>query len=115
MRDITDLFTVDGQGILVPDAPVTVQLTDIEGESARDRSGMLHRTVLRRVRSWEFTYGRLTEEERSYMQTLLMGEAAFRFVCPDGECLCCCRGWRMDYYDATQGQWQNFRFLVEEV
>ena len=62
MRDITELFTVDGQGILVPDAPVTVQLTDIEGESARDRSGMLHRTVLRRVRSWEFTYGRLTEE-----------------------------------------------------
>ena len=52
---MTDLFTIDGQEIPVPDAPVAVKLTDIEGECARDRSGMLHRTVLRRVKSWEFS------------------------------------------------------------
>ena len=114
MRDITELFTVDGQGILVPDAPVTVQLTDIEGESARDRSGMLHRTVLRRCKSWEFTYSRITDENRQYLLTLLT-PGVFPFTHPQGESTCYCKEVSADFHDATAGVWKNLRFRVEEV
>lgn len=114
MRATTDLFTVDGLGILVPDADVTVKFQDVEGESARDRSGMLHRTVLRRVRSWEFSYARLTRQERTYLLSLL-GPGVFRFTHPDGESLCVCKGSSAEYHDAPNHLWQNFRFRVEEV
>ena len=120
MRATTQLFMVDGQGILVPDADVTVTTTDVEGESLRDRSGVLHRSLLRRVTAWEFTYDTLTESERQYMLSLLTREAAFLFTHPgqDGQpqaTVCCCRSWSGDYHDATRGQWRNFRFRVEEV
>ena len=117
MREKTNLFLVDDQPILVPDADVTVTTTDVEGESLRDRSGVLHRSPLRRVTAWEFTYERLTDEERAYMQDLLMQEPAFRFTHPDAPeaTVCCCRGWSGDYHDASRGIWKNFRFRVEEV
>lgn len=114
MRAITELFTINGQGILVPDAPVTVKSTDIEGESARDRSGMLHRTVLRRVKSWEFSYDRLTQEERQYMLGLLT-QGTFPFQSPDGAYRGYCKGYAMDFADAGQGLWRSVRFTVEEV
>ena len=110
----TELFTINGKGIYVPDAPVTVTLTDIEGESARDRSGLLHRTVLRRVRAWEFSYGQLTEDQRAYLVQLLSA-GTFQWKYPDGEGLGFCRGWSADYYDAAARLWRNFRFRVEEV
>ena len=123
MRAITELFTLDGRGILTPDADVTVTTADVEGDSARDRSGVLHRAVLRRgVTAWEFTYDTLTDAERQYMLELLMGEAVFSFTHPgkadagkQETSLCCCRGWSMDYHDAARGQWRKFRFRVEEV
>ncbi len=111
---MTDIFTINGKPIPVPDAPVAVKYSDVEGESARDRSGMLHRTVLRRVRAWEFSYGRLKEEDRAYLAAALT-LGVFRFTHPEGECLCCCKGFSADYHDATAGIWKNFRFRVEEV
>jgi hypothetical protein len=114
MRAITELFTINGQGILVPDAPVTTKTTDVEGESARDRSGMLHRTVLRQVRTWEFTYRQLTEQERQYMLALLT-QGAFPFTHPGGQTVCYCKGHAMDYQDAQKGLWRNFRFQIEEA
>lgn len=111
---MTDLFTIDGQEIPVPDAPVAVKLTDIEGECARDRSGMLHRTVLRRVKSWEFSYQRLGEGDRAYLEALLI-PGVFQFAHPEGESLCCCKGIQGDYFDGVNGLWNNVRFRVEEV
>ena len=111
---MTDIFTLGGQPIPVPDAPVAVKCADIEGESARDRSGMLHRTVLRRVRTWEFSYGRLTDENRAYLESLLT-PGVFQFTHPEGACLCCCKGFSADFHDAAAGIWKNFRFRVEEV
>lgn len=114
MRAITELFTVDGQGILVPDADVTVTCTDVEGESVRDRSGMLHRCPLRRVTAWEFSYDTLSDQERTYMENLL-SQPVFPFTSPGRESVCYCKGISMDYHDAARGQWRNFRFRVEEV
>lgn len=113
MRQTTRLYSINGKGILVPDADVTVKSTDVEGESARDRSGMLHRTVLRQVKSWEFSYRQLSDEEMVYMKKLLT-PGVFSFTDPLGEALCCCRGYRIDHHN-TVGEWKNLRFLIEEV
>ena len=121
MRATTDIFALDGMGILVPDGDVTVTYSDIEGDSLRDASGWLHRAVLRRgVRTWEFCYDHLTQEERQYMLMLLRRKDNFSFTCPNdlGEpttAICCCRGWSADFHDAARGYWRNFRFRVEEV
>ena len=111
---MTDIFTINGQPIPVPDADVTVKITDIEGESARDRSGMLHRTVLRRCRSWAFSYCRLTEENRQYLLELLT-PGMFQFTHPQGESTCYCKEISSEFHDATAGIWHNLRFRVEEV
>lgn len=111
---MTDIFTIDGQPIPVPDADVTVKKTDVEGESARDRSGMLHRTVLKRVRSWAFSYRQLTGAQRTYLMELLK-PGVFQFTHPEGESLCYCKDISADFHDATADVWQNLRFRVEEV
>lgn len=121
MRATTELFTINGQGILVPDADVTVTTAEVLADSARDRSGTLHRTLLRRVTTWEFSYETLTDAERQYMLELL-DRHSFQFGHPGKldaaqreVTTCFCKGSAMDYHDASKGQWRNFRFRVEEV
>ena len=111
---MTDLFQIENQPIPIPDAPVTVTVTDIVGESARDRSGMLHRTVLRRCKCWEFSYRQLREAQRTYLLDILAANT-FLFAHPDGLSRCYCKDISADYHDATAGVWKNFRFRVEEV
>lgn len=116
MRPITELFTLDGQGIPVPDADVTVITSDVECDAVRDRSGVLHRAVLRpNVRAWEFSYDQLTDEERQQLLQLLSGKPLFPFTYPGGSATCYCSGTSAQYHDAAQGLWKNFRFRVEEV
>lgn len=114
MRAKTKLFTIGGQPILVPDADVTVEKTDIEGDRVRDRSGMLHRTVLRQVRAWEFSYSQLTDGERTYLAGLLEANP-FQFAHPEGKSTCYCKAISAELHDGTTGLWQNVRFRVEEV
>lgn len=114
MKERNQLYAIEGKGLPVPDANVTVKTTDVEGESARDRSGMLHRTVLRRVRAWEFSYRELCDEDRAYLMELLT-PGVFYFTHPQGESLCCCKGFRMDMHDLPRAMWQNVRFVIEEV
>ena len=111
---MTDIFTINGQPIPVPDADVAVKRIDIEGESVRDRIGMLHRTVLRQVRSWEFRYSRLTNENRQYLLNLLT-PGMFQFTHPQGESTCYCKEISSNFHDAAAGIWHDLRFRVEEV
>ena len=111
---MTDIFTINGKPIPVPDAPVAVKQADVEGESARDRSGMLHRTVLRRCKCWEFSYRQLREAQRTYLLDILAANT-FLFAHPDGLSRCYCKDISADYHDAIAGIWKNFRFRVEEV
>lgn len=114
MREKTNLFTIGGKPILVPDADVILKRTDVVGDSVRDRSGMLHRTVLRQVRSWEFFYSQLTTGERNYLVGILTA-GAIQFVHPEGKSICYCKEISAELHDANAGVWQNFRFRVEEV
>lgn len=114
MRAKTKLFTLAGQPILVPDADVDAKLTDIVGDSVRDRSGMLHRTVLRRVRSWTFRYRQLTNAERQYLLSILPA-GTFQFVHPEGKCTAFCQELTSRLHDGNTGLWQEVQFRVEEV
>ena len=49
MRPFYYDILVDGQPILVPDADITAEYTDLDSEeSGRDESGVMHRIVARR-------------------------------------------------------------------
>lgn len=114
MRAKTKLFTLAGKQILVPDAGVQATVTDVVGDSVRDRSGMLHRTVLRRVRGWTFRYSQLTNAEREYLLSILPA-GTFQFVHPEGKCTAYCQELTSLLQDGNSGIWEDVRFRVEEV
>lgn len=75
----TDLFLINGQPILVPDGDLSFAEEDVvSSDSGLDESGMYHRFVVQHnVKSWEFSYSRLTREEYAYMEGLLTGKKTF--------------------------------------
>ena len=66
MRATTELFTINGEPMLVPDAEVSMSYEDLDSaDSGRDESGVMHRIVTRyKVASWGFQYSGLNEEEK---------------------------------------------------
>lgn len=84
MRATTDLFLIDGQPMLVPDADMEISLEDIDAsDSGRDESAVMHRFVVRRgVGKWTFSYARMTKQEYGYMESLFAGKDSFQFTCP---------------------------------
>ena len=85
MRNVTNLFLIDGQPMLAPDENMRISVADVEAsDSGRDESGFFHRFAVRQgVGSWDFTYGSLTTEEYAYMERLFEGKETFRFTYPD--------------------------------
>ena len=77
----TDLFTIDGKPVLVPDGDLAFSAEDMESsDSGMDENGNYHRYVLRRnVPSWDFSYSRLSREEYAYMEGLFAGKDTFTF------------------------------------
>ena len=77
----TDLFTIDGKPVLVPDGDLVFSAEDMEAsDSGCDENGAYHRFVLRRkVQSWDFSYSRLTREEYAYMEGLFGNKDTFAF------------------------------------
>ena len=84
MRQTTELFTINGKPMLVPDEEVTVSYEDLDAEdSGRDETGVMHRIPLRyKVATWGFTYAHLTEEERQYLESLFPDAPTFVFGHP---------------------------------
>ena len=79
MRPFYYDILVDGQPILVPDADITAEYTDLDSEeSGRDESGVMHRIVARRgVLKMSVSYGVLSREEYLYMESLFTGKSEF--------------------------------------
>ena len=77
----TDLFTIDGEPVLVPDGDLAFSAEDMESsDSGHDENGAYHRYVLRRgVQNWEFSYSRLSREEYAYMEGLFGNKDTFTF------------------------------------
>lgn len=120
MRPITELFAVEGKGMLTPDEGVQMQFEDIDGASAgRDQKGFLHRAVVRRkVPSWTFTYNHLTDEERAYMENLFGDADTFSFTHPDridgtpAQTQCYRSRYGISWKSAVTGLWSGYSFTV---
>ena len=71
---LTELFTVNGQPMLLPDEGVGFSYEDIDRyDAGRDEQGFMHRKALRyKVGVWSFSYQFLTEEEKAELRRLLL-------------------------------------------
>lgn len=121
MRAKTNLFTVNGKPMLVPDQEVTVNYEDLDAsDSGRDESGVMHRFVVRyKVASWSFSYSHLTEEEKKYMESLFPASSTFSFGHPNRqdsskqETTTCYRSkYSLSWKNAATGLWSNYGFQI---
>ena len=121
MRAKTNLFQINGQPILVPDADVGVSYEDLDAaDSGRDESGVMHRVVVRyKVPSWSFTYDQLTEEEKRYLESLFPDEPTFVFTHPDRldasktvETECYRSKYGISWRNAVSGLWSGYSFNI---
>ena len=116
----TNLLLIDGQPMLVPDAGLPLSVEDMEAaDSGRDESGVLHRFVVRQgMKSWDFSYARLTGEEYAYMEGLFAWKSTFCFTYPsaaDGtpQQIEAYRGKHGILWDsAADGQFRNYQFRI---
>ena len=115
-----DEYLIDGLPVLVPDADVTMTCTDLDSsDSGRDESGVMHRFVVRHgVKTWEFTYNALTEQEYRYMQLALGGKDRFLFSYMEfgqrKETYAYCSNHAITYHDSRYGLFRNYKFTVIE-
>ena len=79
MRQFYYEILIDGKPILLPDADIAAEYTDLDSsESGRDESGVMHRIVMRRgVLKMVIPYGNLDREEYLYMESLFAGKSEF--------------------------------------
>lgn len=115
----TDLFTIDGEPILVPDGDLAFSAEDMESsDSGSDENGNYHRYVLRRnVQSWDFSYSRLSREEYAYMEGLFGGKDTFTFgfVAAHGikeEITAYRSKHSILWHCAADGQFRDYRFRI---
>ena len=80
----TELFTIDGQPMPVPDGDMALHIADIEAsDSGLDESGVRHCFLLRQgVKSWDFSYARLDRDAYGYLESLFAGKETFLFGYP---------------------------------
>lgn len=120
MRPFYYDFQIDKKPILVPDADLPIDGTDLDSdESGRDEGGYMHRFVLREgVKAWRFVYADLTREEYRYMQSLFKGKPEFRFDFRDEETgqPDSCTAHRAKYgiviHNAVTGHYKNYKFNI---
>lgn len=120
MRQKTDLFKINGQSLLAPDAGVSIGYEDLDhSASGRDEAGFMHRSVARyKVPYWEFSYGALTEQERQYMESLFPDAPTFVFTHPSRlqaqpeETVCYRSKYAISWRNARTGLWNGYSFRI---
>ena len=116
----TDLFTIDGKPVLVPDGDLAFSAEDMESsDSGWDENGIYHRYVLRRnVQSWDFSYSRLSREEYAYMEGLFGKKDTFTFgfISPHDGARQNIIAYRSKHsilwHCAADGQFRDYRFRI---
>ena len=123
MRQVTDLFLINGKPMLVPDEEIGVSYEDLDASDAgRDESGVMHRVVIRaKVGKWSFTYEHLTEAEKQYMENLFGNSATFLFTHPDRldasksvTSTCYRSKYSIAWRNVRNGLWSNYGFNIVE-
>lgn len=118
-RKLIEDFLIDNTPMLDPDAGVNMTSEDIEeGATGMDESGVMHRMVLYAdVKTWEFTYSTLTEEEFRYLRSLWKGKDMFQFTFTNDEgdretVNAYIKSMRTCYWSKRHGLYKNMRFTI---
>ncbi len=123
MNSTTWLYAINDKAMLTPDAGVQTEFADIMSyKSGRDEEGFMHRIVKRyKLGTWHFNYSALTQEEYSYMQSLLNAGETFRFTYPDpndpGQMKTTeayIEKYGISWFSAKRGLYRNLKFDVVE-
>ena len=118
--ELTELYQINGQPMVAPDAGVEMSFTDLDdAQSGRDESGYMHRIVVRqKVGVWNFVYSHLTREEYSYLLSILPTGGSFTFTYPteDGSrnTRAYLSGYSVVWQDARTGLYRNMKFSIIE-
>lgn len=114
-------FLIDDQPILMPDADITIEYTDLDtNESGRDESYVMHRIVARRgVKKWPLPYAVISRDEYLYMESLFKGKDTFtvKYRDHDGtlqECLCYRSNHSITVHNVRTGDYRNYKFNIIE-
>ena len=119
----TWLYAIDGKPLLVPDAGVQMQFTDLDSDdSGRDESGFMHRLIKRhKVGTWSFQYESLTQKAYSYMLSVLPQGGTFDFTYPDPRdpsqsktTKAYLSQYGITWHSARTGLYRNFKFDIIE-
>ena len=123
MRQTTNLFLINDQPMLVPDADIGFSYEDIDAADAgRDESGFMHRIMVRcKVGAWSFSYAHLTEPEKAYMEGIFGNAATFSFTRPDPvdssrsvTTKCYRSAYGISWRSARTGLWNGYSFKIIE-
>lgn len=123
MRQMTDLFLIDGEPMLAPDENLEMALEDVDApDSGRDESGFWHRFTMRKdVGKWTFTYANLTMDEYGYMEHLFANKTEFSFTYPchaEPVKKMVTKAYRtkhsINWCSAVTGHMRNYRFTIIE-
>ena len=82
---LSNMYLINGAAMPVPDQDVQMSFEDLDhADAGRDESGYMHRLVARyKVGTWDFTYSHLTQQEYSYLLSILPEAGNFVFSYPD--------------------------------
>ena len=123
MRATTDLFKINGMPMLPPDEDVSMSFEDLDAsDSGRDESGYMHRIVARyKVGTWSFEYAHITQEEYSYMLSVLPKSGTFTFTHPKQtdcasteDATAYCSKYSIVWHSARTKDYRNFKFNIIE-
>lgn len=123
MRATTNLFKIDGKPLIPPDSDVSLSFEDIDSsESGRDESAVMHRIVVRyKVGTWSFEFSHITQEEYTYMLSVLPKKPSFVFTHPTQEDCekaeeteAYCSKYGIVWHSARTKDYRNFKFNVIE-
>lgn len=124
MRSYSDIYKINGKSILVPDAPLQISYDDmLSPDSANDEAGVPHDIVMDYKRAkYTFIYSAITEEEKSYMESLFPDAPTFDFTHPDRKDSSLSKtskakrtGYSIAYHDVIRGLWMGYKFVVQEI
>ncbi len=118
MRQLTELFAINGNALPAPDEQPTMTLLTREvGASALDMEGFYHKGQERCLERWSLGYSRLTAEEYAYLRNLLP-QGDFFFTRPGAAgtvtTLAYARKAEGKLEDGVSGAYRNVMVEIEE-
>ena len=123
MNTVSDLYQINGQPMLAPDAGVEMSFEDLDSADAgRDEAGFMHRSVVRyKVGVWNFVYSHLTQTEYAYMLSVLPNSGTFTFSYPDPRnpavrknCKAYLSAFGITWHSAKTNLYHNLKFSIIE-